>query len=443
MSTRRTLRVPIGVGTALVLAVGLGTPAAGSTSGAADPTRAVTVWADRHAHPLASTDPAAPLRDLAPLRRSIGAARIVALGEAPHGAAEETALKHRTLRLLVERLGVRTVAWEEDWTTGVEIDRYIHGGPQDLDRLTARMSPQYQTAEVASVLAWLRRFNAGRRDTVSFFGVEYYFTRRLAYDTVERYVAATAPRRLGELRRHLAPLRPPPDDDPFEHIDAYGQVKDKRPYLHNAHAVRDLVARLPHGRRDRAHAIVLHAATQIVSWHEHYAMSEAANTVYREARAARSLHWWQRLTGDRTAYWAASAHTADAPDLRIVRPGGTDLRFASAGSYLRRWYGDGYRSIGFTVDHGAVGTGPGRTVELTPPAPGWFEAPLGAVPYPAFTLDLRSRPVPGPVRHWLHDPVVTRGLPDAGSGSVIEGGTLAEWFDVLVHTRTVHPATFG
>lgn len=64
------------------------------------------------------------------------------------------------------------------------------------------------------------------------------------------------------------------------------------------------------------------------------------------------------------------------------------------------------------------------------------------MPYPAFTLDLRSRPVPGPVRHWLHDPVVTRGLPDAGPASAIEGGTLAEWFDVLVHTRTVHPATF-
>ena len=122
MSTHRTLRVPIGVGTALVLAVGLGTPAAGATSGAADPPRAITVWAGRHAHPLASTDPAAPRGDLAPLRRSIGDARIVALGEAPHGAAEETTLKHRTLRLLVERLGVRTVGWEEDWTTGVEID---------------------------------------------------------------------------------------------------------------------------------------------------------------------------------------------------------------------------------------------------------------------------------------------------------------------------------
>jgi len=36
-----------------------------------------------------------------------------------------------------------------------------------------------------------------------------------------------------------------------------------------------------------------------VSFHEHYAMSEADNVVYREEQAAGSLRWWQRLTGDR------------------------------------------------------------------------------------------------------------------------------------------------
>jgi erythromycin esterase len=400
----------------------------------------VAAWASRHADPVVSTDPEAPLDDLAPLHRSIGDARIVALGESAHGAAEETTLKHRTLRLLVEQLGFRTVAWEEDWTTGVDIDAYIHGGPQDLAQLVASMSPQYQTHEVAEVLSWLRRFNAGRQDQVSFFGVEYYFTRRLAYDTVEQYVAVAAPDRLGEVCQHLTPLRPT-SANPFEHIDTYSQVPDKQPYLDNAHAVRDLVARIPHRRGDRDHAIALHAATQIVSFYEHYAMPEADNAVYREARAAQSLRWWQRLTGDRVAYWAATAHTANAPHLRLTRPGDTDLRFASAGSYLRRWYGRGYLSLGFTFDHGSIAAGPGQTVELGPPSPGWFEAPLGAVPEPAFSLDLRQRHIPAAVRSWLHDPITTCG--PSGPGSILDGGTPAGWFDVIMHTQTVHPAGVG
>jgi Erythromycin esterase len=101
----------------------------------------VTGWIRHHAVPLDTVDPTAPLGDLAPLRRAIGDAEIVGLGESTHGAAEEETLKHRTLRLLVERMGFRSVAWEEDWTTGLQINEYIRTGRGDLDALMAQMSP--------------------------------------------------------------------------------------------------------------------------------------------------------------------------------------------------------------------------------------------------------------------------------------------------------------
>jgi hypothetical protein len=59
----------------------------------------VTGWVRHHAAPVSTVDPAAPLGDLTPLRRAIGDAEIVGLGESTHGTAEEEALKHRTLRL--------------------------------------------------------------------------------------------------------------------------------------------------------------------------------------------------------------------------------------------------------------------------------------------------------------------------------------------------------
>ena len=82
-----------------------------------------------------TTLPGDPLDDLAPLRPALGGAMVVGLGEALHGVAEVTTLKHRFARLLVEQMGYRTIAWEEDWTTGLEIDAYIRGGPGDADRL--------------------------------------------------------------------------------------------------------------------------------------------------------------------------------------------------------------------------------------------------------------------------------------------------------------------
>ena len=94
----------------------------------------MTEWASHEAVPLVTVDPNPALDDFVALRPSIGDARIVGLGESVHGASELLTLKHRTLRFLVERMGFRSVAWEEDWTTGLEIDRYIRTGKGDVDR---------------------------------------------------------------------------------------------------------------------------------------------------------------------------------------------------------------------------------------------------------------------------------------------------------------------
>jgi erythromycin esterase-like protein len=81
---------------------------------AAQPTPQVANWIRHNASQLTTIDPTAPLDDLAPLRRMVGDAQVVGLGESTHGAREAFTLKHRMLRLLVEELGFRSVAWEDD-----------------------------------------------------------------------------------------------------------------------------------------------------------------------------------------------------------------------------------------------------------------------------------------------------------------------------------------
>ncbi len=425
---------------ALAAAVGVTAVLAGTLAGWADTrSRPVTGWVRHHAAPLDTVDPAAPLDDLAPLRQSIGDAAIVGLGESTHGAAEELTLKHRTLRLLVEQMGFRSIAWEDDWTTGLQVNEYIRSGAGDLDALMSRMGPQWQSRQVADVLQWLRDYNAERADKVQFVGVEYFFTWLEAYDAVDAYVAATAPERLAELRGHLQEIRPRPSTpDIWAHIQWIQGVDDKEPFALHARAVHELVNGLPHTPDDRDHALTLHHARQIMSFYEHFTLSDAEALVYRDAHAAQNLRWWRDYTGDKVAYWAASAHTANAPQLRIAVPPDPDMRFPSAGSYLRRWYGEQYLSIGFTYDHGTLGIGAGETVTMPPPAEDWFERPFGKVRHEQFALDLRT-PAPPPVRRWLEAPIVTRGLADRGPDSYMAGGSLAQWFDVIVHRQEVSP----
>lgn len=420
----------------LILTLATVTALAGPlTACAGDPPPSLPAWVATTAGPLTTTDPADPLEDLVPLRQAVGDAEIVGLGESVHGAAEELALKHRALRVLVEQLGFRSVAWEEDWTTGRRINDYITTGTGDLDALVSRMSPQWQWRNVADTLRWLRDFNSGRPDKVQFVGVEYYLTGPDAYDAVESSVAAAAPERLTELREHLQAIRPT-TENVFEHIRTYAAAADKEPHLHHARAVYDLVLGLPHAPGDNDHALAVHTARQIVSFHEHFALPMPDSHAYRDAHSAENLMWWHELTGDKIAYWAASPHTANAADLRIVSPDG-EMRFPSTGSHLRERYGEDYLSIGFTFDHGSVGDVGGATIALPEPTDGWFEKPLGQVEFDQFVIDLRA-PAPAPVRDWLDLPITTRG--PSGPGSYTDGGTASQWFDVIVHSQQVTPA---
>jgi len=401
-------------------------------------TEPVTEWATRTAIPLTIVDPAAPLDDFADLRPTIGHAEIVGLGESVHGASELLSLKHRTLRFLVEEMGFRSIAWEDDWTTGLAINEYILSGDGDLDAIVSGMSPQWPSAEVAGVLEWLREYNADHDDKVQFFGVEYYFTGQRAYDAVEAYIAEAAPARLDEVREHLRAIRPLTEDK-FETVQAYMEVADKDPYIRHAEAIEDIVQSVPHPADDHEHQIAVHHARQIVSFHVHYDLAVDDAAVYREERAAENLRWWHEFSGDKVVYWAASPHTANAPALRIVQSAAQEFGFPSTGSYLRRWFDDAYLSIGFTFDHGAVSLGPEATAEMPAPSPEWFEQPLGAVGLDQFALDLRQ-PAPEAVTAWLRGPIITRGLADSGPEGYMTGGSLGQWFDVVVHRQQVSPS---
>ena len=368
----------------------------------------------------------------------VGAASVVGLGESVHGTAEETTLKFRVLRLLVQRMGFRSLAWEEDWTLGRRLDAYIRGGQGDLSTLMSRMSGQWQTREVRRVLSWLRRYNADHAVDVRFTGVEFYVTPPQAYRDVVRHVARTAPRRLPALRQHVREIRPF-TSNMYAYIGWFEKRQHQQRFVRHARQVYALVSGLPHRPGDRGYAKTVHTARQILSFYQHYRLPDGQSPAYRDAHAAANVRWWRSFSGDRIAYWAASPHTANAPRLRITMPPGPGLRFASAGSYLRHWYGPRYRSIGFTLDRGTVSVRPGQTEVLPPPRQGWFERPLGRTGLDQFVLDLRT-PAPPSVQRWLDRPATTRGLPGFDPDSTVSGGTLAQWFDVIVHRQRVTPA---
>jgi erythromycin esterase len=77
------------------------------------------------------------------------------------------------------------------------------------------------------------------------------------------------------------------------------------------------------------------------------------------------------------------------------------------------------------------------------PPPGFAEHPLGQVGLRQYLVDLGT-PAPPAVRSWLHAPAKIRVIgatydPETDAAHHMTGGSLHEWFDVLLHRQVVTP----
>ncbi|MYY09529.1 erythromycin esterase family protein [Streptomyces sp. SID4919] len=155
-----------------------------------------------------------------------------------------------------------------------------------------------------------------------------------------------------------------------------------------------------------------------------------------ERNLAEGTIQWHEDTSDRIVYWGGIAHTVNG-DPRTVSPSSPPMTHRNAGSYLREHFGAGYVSLGLTFHHG---TAPYR---ILPPPAEFADAVLGGTGLDAYLLDLRADGPPS-VRTWLDTPTRTRLIgpdyePDDDAAYHLSGGSLADWFDAILHTQEVTP----
>jgi hypothetical protein len=75
-------------------------------------------------------------------------------------------------------------------------------------------------------------------------------------------------------------------------------MPDKRPYIRHARQAYSLLNGLAHRPGDRAYALALHTARQIVSFYEHYSLPQppaSDSLVYRDAHAAQNVDDYDSL----------------------------------------------------------------------------------------------------------------------------------------------------
>ncbi len=160
----------------------------------------VLAWLREHMIPLETAAPITYDEDLVPLKEMIGDARVVALGEATHGASEFFTLKHRLVQFLAEEMNFTVFSIEANMPEAYRVNQYVltgEGDPKELLRGIHNLSI-WNTQEVLDLILWMREYNASGRGVMQFTGFDMQ-TPTVAMKEVRAFVETHDPTYLAQL----------------------------------------------------------------------------------------------------------------------------------------------------------------------------------------------------------------------------------------------------
>ena len=360
---------------------------------------AVAEWIRRAAIPLSTPVAGNGFADMAPLKKIVGDARIVALGEATHGTREFFQLKHRMLEFLVTQMGFSIFSMETSMPDAYRVNDFVLKGEGDPAKLIHILS----TREVRDMALWMREYNESGKGRVEFTGFDMQ-NPPPAIEIVRDFVAKTDVDYLPALERASEAVPYPPNPKAAEFKIAAVEWEKVVTHLASLRPRAGLEWAIQNAR-----VVVQCMRARALR------MTPDESMAVRDAAMAANVKWiLDQSPGAKIVLWAHNLHvmTSKLPPVQGPvkgRPGD------SMGAALREMYGDQMRVFGFAFNQGsfrAWSQNEGiRDFTVGPMPAGSLDATLAASGIPLFALDLRSAPNTGPVAEWLGAKHPTRNIP--------------------------------
>lgn len=404
--------------------------------------RAAREWIRSAAVPLLSARPGNGVEDLEPLDGLVRHARVVAVGEAVHGASEFFSLKHRLLEYLVTRQGFTVFAIEANFGESLRIDDYVQGGGGDIEKALdgLKMWP-WNTREVLDMIRWMREHNRrspSRR--VHFVGVDMQMTAQ-AFTRLCEYFARIDRAYADRLRSELAVLNTIEIWNVLDKLTA----EEKQGIRSRLEEARQRLVAAGGQRQRRAqedHQMAVDCVTVLLQTLEMYISGDfLARDQYMAQNLLRALD--QRGRDAKALFWAHNTHIAHR-----FSPAGNPL---SVGGHLRNRIGSGYLSIGQVFLGGSFRardyTNDGENAATirsfaVPDAPRHtLEAVLAEADHALFVIVLREPPA-GAGGDWVRSVIQTRvtgagfSTPEAMLTPIVPGRR----YDALLFVRAISPS---
>ncbi|PFJ27889.1 erythromycin esterase [Bacillus anthracis] len=394
------------------------------------------------AYPLKTIEPSKSFEDLKPLKKMIGSAQYVGLGENTHGSSEIFTMKFRLVKYLVTEMGFTNFTMEEDWGNGLKLNEYIQtgkGNPREFLNLL------YPTDEIIAMIEWMKDYNAdpSNKKKIQFIGLDLKTLDQGSFNKVIDYVRVHRPDLLAEVGENYKEL-----SSFTGNIQEYMKLAPEIREKFKANAER--VARLLKDENEQAKTEITSPeyiwAKATASAIEKFTTMLLPNDYpsmikLHEQYLADHVMWAQETFGGKTMVWGHNIHIAKGIIDEELYP---DV----AGQFLKERLDNKYVTIGSTTTEGNFtlyseynpSTGGKITTDTIPQDVTSFNYTLGKIPYNMFLLD--NRHLKGQAEKWIKAkrPLLSIGGQILPNGSLYFDTSLLEQFDIIFHIRKTSPS---
>jgi erythromycin esterase len=412
----------------------------------------VKQWLAKNAIRLKAAEAGHGFGDMQPLKKVIGQARLVALGEATHGTREFFQLKHRMLEFLVSEMGFTVFGIEATMPEAFDVNEFVLTGKGDPARALAGLYFwTWDTEEVLDMIRWMRNYNADphHEKKVKFYGFDAQVPTRAARVTLD-YVSKVDTKLPAGTKEALSALA-----NPF-HAKSYDPLgPDKRQAATDAvRHVLDILDRRKEQFMERTgagewaiarqHAQVLAQALALRNPRDMLAGARA-----RDRAMADNIRWILQHEGPgaKMVVWAHNGHVATAATEGLEW----------MGHHLREMFGPDLVVFGFAFNQGSFqavqmpfGSGRLRPFQVKGAPEGSLDAMVAASGLSLAAIDLRAIPKNGPVKAWFDEPRATRTIGAGYNEQATEGfwaqSSVPQLYDALLfveRTTSARPNPAG
>ena len=400
------------------------------TTGSSSTLSADVQWLKANAIPFETAEPNSGSEDLMPLKKIVGDARIVALGEATHGTHEFFQMKHRMLEFLVEEMGFNTFAMEAAWPEANLVNDYVHTGKGEPAQILRGYAAGGDAPEVLDMIEWMRAYNENPNNTrkISFYGFDLGQAGPMAGDNVVQYGQKVDPQAAKQLADDYAC---------YPQTSVACQTKWQAAYDWLAQHQADYTTK----SSAEEFGLALQSARVAIQY-QTFAASNG-NGLIRDPYMAENVTWILNQAGPdaKIVLWAHNDH---------VGISGEEHPFM--GDYLRKQYGNQMVVFAFLFYQGsfhACGMSNPQTLgigvfQVGAPPTNSYESFLHEAGLPRFFLDLRSVRAGGAASDWFLVPHPYRRIGGCYRptvwGSGFDTAALAKKFDVAIYFQDTSPS---